>query len=111
MSLIDNSHSLQNFKKFEKWFCLFIGEIINLKLGYYVPATKAFNSFKTLLECPDLMNYIEISDSNSIQDHLLSLDEEELLKSEFLINILKYIEGNIEENLFETVFALQEVPL
>lgn len=108
LSLIHNCYRHQNSKQIEHWLSLFLGELINLNSGYYISPIKVLDAMKILLENCDLLNFIEISIDDNINVNL-SLDQEELLKSEFLINLLKYLEGKVEENLIEKVIALQEV--
>lgn len=108
LSLIQSCYRHKIIKQIEPWLSLFIGEIINLNCGYYVSPIRALDAMKILLENCDLLNFIEISIDDNVNMNL-SLDQEELLKSEFLINLLKYLEGKVEENLIEKVIALQEV--
>ena len=86
---------LQYSSAYQKEESLFIGQILNLGLGYYIPEGKALESFTILLSEPDILNYISIIDYSKALE--MSCEEEEILKSEFLIKILKYLDGKTDE--------------
>lgn len=82
---------------------------MNLSLGYYIPPVKALETLKIFLSEPDILNYISIiNHSNPLE---MTYDEEEILKSEFLIKIMKYLEGKVDENSLEVVYAMPEISL
>ncbi len=71
-----------------------------------MPPASAIHAFCGLLEESDCLNYIDVSLENHEK---LDGNLEEILKSEFLIEILKYCEGKCEEKLIEKAYAVQEI--
>ncbi len=100
---------LQYSSVYQKEESVFIGQILNLGLGYYIPEDKALESFRILLAEPDILNYISIIDYSRALE--LSFEEEEILKSEILIKILKYLDGKTDEYVLKGVLAMPEISL
>ena len=96
-----------NKKTYKKWLALFIGKIVNYK-KFYVSPLKVLESIKILLDYSDCLNYIEVDDRKYEE---IYQDQEEILKSEFLIEMLRFCYGKVEENLIEEVVAMSEISL
>ena len=97
--------------KEELWLSLFIGKIVNLK-RFYLPALDCLRAMRVLLENPELLDYyIEQDWQGKAMMGTGELDMGELKKSDFLIEILNYVQGKVEESALDAVLALQEVSL
>lgn len=96
--------------KEELWLSLLIGRIVNLK-RLYLPAVDCLRAMKVLLENPELLDYYIEQDWQGTPMGPVDFDKAELKKCDFLIEILNYVQGKVEESALDAVLALQEVSL
>ena len=91
------------------WLSLFIGKIVNLK-RFYLPTNDCLKAMRVLLENPELLEYFLDQDWAN-KEVSANYDRDEIRKSEFLIEILNYVQGKVEENQLEAILAMPEVSL
>ena len=87
------------------WFYFFIGKIIKLK-KFHINPNICHEAVIKLLEKPAFLE--NLNKEKNAQD-LISLDEKELEKSEFIILIIKYCEKEISKEQMDEIIRIAEI--
>ena len=77
---------------------------------FYLPTNDCLKAMRVLLENPELLEYFLDQDWAN-KEVSANYDRDEIRKSEFLIEILNYVQGKVEENQLEAILAMPEVSL